>query len=139
MATTPTYPAATGHVLIGTRILPADSTDIVDVKDNSLGTRALKVDALNITTNNSADRVATIYIHDGVTSFRWGSVTVPDLAGSDGATNPRINVLGSLGVAGGDGVPCIWIPAGCKLQVGMDAAIAADKVLDVIGRAQDFS
>ena len=139
MATTPTYPAATCHVLIAKRVLPADTTTILDVKDNSAGTEAVKVDALSITTNNSADRVATIYLHDGTTSFRLGSVTVPDLAGSDGATNPRINVLGSLGVAGGDGVPCIWIPAGCKLQVGMDAAIAADKVLDVIGRAVDFS
>jgi hypothetical protein len=51
----------------------------------------------------------------------------------------RVNVLTSLGTAGADGVLCIWIPAGCKLQVGLDAALAALKVLDVVGRAQDFS
>jgi len=139
MATTPTYPAATGYTAVAVRLLPATSTDLVDAFDNSAGTLAYKIDALAITTDNTADRVATFYLLSGATAYRLGSVTVPDLSGSDGATNPRVNVLTTLGTAGADGVPCLWIPAGCKLQVGLDSAVAADKVLDIIGRAQDFS
>lgn len=135
MATTPTYPAATGPVNVCKRLLPADSTTLVDVYDNSAGTVGVKFEALAITTDNSADRVATFYLYSGSTAFRLGSVNVPDLSGSNGSTDPRINVLSTLGTAGADGVPCVWIGAGSKLQVGLDSALAANKVMDVVGRA----
>jgi hypothetical protein len=138
MATTPTYPAATGYTAVAVRLLPATSTNIVDAFDNSAGTLAHKIDALAITTDNDAIRTATLYLHNGTAAFRLGAVAVPINAGATSAV-ARVNVLTSLGTAGADGVPCIWIPAGCKLQVGLDAAVANDKVLDVVGRAQDFS
>lgn len=134
MSTTPTYPAATGPIQVAKRLLPADSTDIVDVYDNSLGTTAVKFDSLSITTTNSADRIVTVYLYAGTTSFRLGSVNVPDLSGTNGSTDPRINILSTLGIAGADGVPCIWVSAGNKLQISLDSALAADKVLDVVGR-----
>lgn len=138
MATTPTYPTVTGPVQFAKRIVPADTTAIVDVYDNSAGTSAVKFDSLSITTDNSADRIATFYLYSGTTSFRLGSCSVPDLSGTNGTTDPRINVLSTLGVAGPDGVPCVWVSAGNKLQVGLDAALASNKVLDVIGRAWTF-
>lgn len=138
MATIQTYPTVTGPVQVAKRVLPADTTTIVDVYDNSLGTGAVKFDSLTITTDNTADRIATFYLYSGTTSFRIGSCTVADLSGSNGTTDPRINVLSTLGVAGADGVPCIWVSAGNKLQVGLDAALASAKVLDVVGRAWTF-
>jgi hypothetical protein len=138
MATIQTYPTTTGPVQVAKRILPADTTAIVDVYDNSAGTAAVKFDSLSITTTNSADRVATFYLYSGTTSFRIGSCSVPDLSGSNGTTDPRINVLSTLGVAGADGVPAIWVSAGNKLQVSVDAALATDKVMDVVGRAWTF-
>lgn len=138
MATTPTYPTVTGPVQVAKRVMPADSTNIVDVYDNSAGTSAVKFDSLTITTDNSADRIVTFYIYSGTTSFRLGSCSVPDLSGTNGTTDPRINVLSTLGVAGPDGVLCVWVSAGNKLQVGLDAALASNKVLDVIGRAWTF-
>ena len=138
MATSPTYPAASGPVQIATRVMPADTTAIVDVYDNSLGTVAVKVDSLIITTINSADRIALFYLLAGATSHLIGSIAVPDLSGSNGATDARVNVMARLGVAGADGVPCIWVAAGSKLQASMDAAIAADKYLDITGRAVTY-
>lgn len=139
MATTPTYPAAIGPVIVAKQVLPADSTNIVDVYDNSAGTAAVKVESLVMTTTNSADRVVKFYLYSGTTSFLLGSVNIPDLSGTNGATDPRINVLSTLGVAGADGVPCIWVPAGKKLQASLDSALAADKVLDIVGRAIPYT
>ena len=139
MATTPTYPASTGPVQVAKRLLPADSTNIVDIYDNSAGASAVKFDSLSITTTNSADRIATFYLYAGTTSFRVGSVNVPDLSGTNGSTDPRINVLSTLGVSGADGVPCIWVSAGNKLQISLDSALATDKVMDVVGRGITYT
>lgn len=139
MATTPTYPTATGPINIAKRILPADSTNIVDVYDNSAGTSSIKVESLNVVTTNTADRTLTLYCYSGTTSFYIGSVYVPDLSGTNGATDARVNVLTTLGVAGADGVPCIWISAGNKLQASVDAALASNKVLDIMGRGITFT
>ena len=138
MASSPTYPSTTGPVQVAKRLVPADSTNIVDVYDNSLGSSAVKFDSLSITTDNSADRIVTLYLYSGSTSFRIGSVNVPDLSGTNGSTDPRINILSTLGVPGPDGVPCIWVSAGNKLQVSIDSALASNKVLDVVGRAWTF-
>ena len=139
MATTPTYPTATGPLSVAKRMLPADSTNIVDVYDNSAGSAGVKVESLAITTTNSADRIVTFYLYSGSTSFRIGSCSVPDLSGTNGTTDPRINVLSTLGAAGADGVLCIWVPVGVKLQAGLDSALAADKVLDIVGRAIPYT
>lgn len=139
MATTPTYPTATGPLSVAKRMLPADSTNIVDVYDNSAGSAGVKVESLAITTTNSADRIVTFYLYSGSTSFCIGSCSVPDLSGTNGTTDPRINVLSTLGVAGADGVLCIWVPVGAKLQAGLDSALAADKVLDIVGRAIPYT
>lgn len=139
MATTPTYPATTGPVQVAKRLAPTDSTNVVDVYDNSAGTAAVKFDSLSITTTNDADRVAKFYLYAGSTSFLIGSVNVPDLSGTNGSTDPRVNVLATLGVAGADGVPCIWVSAGNKLQVSLDSALASGKVLDVVGRGITYT
>jgi len=126
---------ASSLVRVAKQLLPADSTHIVDVYCNSLGATAIKVEVLRIVTNNTADRIATFYVYSGSTSYKYGSVTVPDLSGTNGSTDPTVNAMAILGSAGADGVPCIWIMAGCKLQVSLDSALAADKTMDIVGRA----
>lgn len=139
MAANPTYPAATGPVQVAKRLEPSNSTNVVDVYDNSAGTSAVKFDSLSITTTNSADRIAKFYLYAGTTSYLIGSVNVPDLSGTNGSTDPRVNVLATLGVPGADGVHCIWVSAGNKLQVSLDSALATDKVLDVVGRGITYT
>lgn len=139
MATTPTYPATTGPVVIAKQLLPADSSNIVDVYDNSGGSVGVKVESLTITTTNSANRIAKFYLYSGTISYLIGSLNVPALSGTNGSTDQRINVLATLGVAGADGVPCIWVPAGKKLQASLDSALEADKVLDIVGRGITYT
>ena len=139
MSTVPTYPTATGPVNIAKQLLPADTTAIVDVYDNSAGSAAVKIESLSIVTTNSADRIVSFYIYSGTTSFLIGSVNVPDLSGTNGSTDPRINVLSTLGVAGADGVSCLWIAAGKKLQASLDSALASDKVLNIVGRGITYT
>lgn len=128
-------------VLVKKRLADSDSTNVVDVYDNSAGTKALKVEALGVTTDNTADRILKVYLHDGSVSHLMGSVTVPDLTGTNGATDPRVSLLSvtNLAPAGADGVPCLWIPAGCKLQASLDAALATGKYLYITGRAVSYT
>jgi len=135
VASNPTYPASTLRAKVAKRIADSDSTNIVDVYDNSGGSVAVKIESLIITTDNSADRIAKFYLHDGSISQLMGSVSVPDLSGTNGTTDPRINVLSTLGVASADGVLCIWVPPACKLQASLDSALAGGKYMYVTGRA----
>ena len=139
MATTPTYPAASLRAKVAKRLADSDSTNIVDVYDNSAGSVAVKIESLSITTDNSADRITKFYLHDGSISNLIGSVNVPDLSGTNGSTDPRINVLATLGVSGADGVLCIWVPPACKLQASLDSALASGKYLYIVGRAIPYT
>ena len=139
MASNPTYPASTLRANVAKRIADSDSTNIVDVYDNSGGSVAVKIESLSIATDNSADRIAKFYLHDGSVSQLIGSVNVPDLSGTNGTTDPRVNVLATLGVASSDGVLCIWVPPACKLQASLDSALASGKYLYVTGRAIPYT
>lgn len=135
MATAPTYPSASGPIAVATRLAESDSTNIVDVIDNSAGTTAIKVEALNVTTDNTADRILKLHLYSGAVSHLLGSRTIADLSGTNGATDPRVDMMALLGKAGADGVQCIWVPAGTKLQASLDAALASGKYLYITGRA----
>ena len=139
MAANPIYPTITGPVLVAKRLSESDTNAIVDVYDNSLGTVAVKIESLVITTDNTSDRIVKVYLHDGAVSQLIGSVTVPDLSGTNGVTDARVNVLNTLGVAGSDGVLCIWVPAGKKLQVSLDSTLVSGKYLYVTGRGITYT
>lgn len=139
MSTSASFPSDV--VLVTKRLADSDSTNVVDVYDNSAGTKALKVESLGVATDNTADRILKVYMHDGSISHLMGSIMVPDLTGTNGATDPRVSILSitNLALAGSDGVPCVWIPAGCKLQVSLDAALATGKYLYLTGRAVSYA
>jgi len=139
MAANPIYPTITGPILVAKQIAEGDTNAIVDVYDNSLGTVAVKLESLVITTDNTADRIVKFYLYDGAISHLIGSVTVPDLSGTNGATDARVNVLSTLGVAGSDGVLCIWVPAGKKLRANVDATLVSGKFLYIVGRGITYS
>lgn len=127
-------------LLVNKRLADSDSTNVVDVYDNSAGIKAIKIESLGVATDNTADRVLKVYMYDGFISNLMGSATIPDLTGTNGATDPRVSLLAiaNLAPAGADGVSCIWVPVGCKLQVSLDAALATGKYLYVLGRAVSY-
>lgn len=139
MAAAPDYPS--GVALVKKRLADSDSTNVVDVLDNSAGSKGLKVELLGVTTDNTADRVLKLWMYDGTTAHLLGSVAIPDLSGTNGATDPRVNCLAipNLAAAGADGVPCLWVPAGCKLQASLDAALATGKYCYLVGRSVSYA
>lgn len=139
MATAPTYPATSPRVHYAKRLVDSDSTNVVDLIDNSGGSVAVKIEALTICTDNTADRVYKFWYYDGSVAHLLGSVTVPDLSGTNGVTDPRVNVLSTTGVAGPDGVPCMWVGAGKKLQVSLDSALATGKYGWVVARCVPYT
>lgn len=137
MSTTPSYP--TDVVLIKKRLADSDSTNVVDVYDNAAGTKAVRITGLGVATDNSADRVLKLWVYDGSVAHVLGAVSVPTLAGTNGTT-ARVSILAASNIApfDADGVQCVYIPAGCKLQASVDAALAAGKYMWILGRAQSF-
>lgn len=140
MATRATYPTTTGPVNIGKQIVNADGTSILDVYDNQTGA-AVKITSLNITTDNDANLVVSFYqygVSGGTNSDLLGSVSVPDLSGTNGVTDPKVNVLDTLGVQESDGTYTIWIGSGKKLQAKVDSAVTAAKTMWITGTAVTF-
>lgn len=136
MSTTPTYPSAAGPTSVRKRIADSDSTNLVDLLDNSGGATAVKIEALGATTDNTADRIVKLWLLSGGVTYLLGSMTIPDLSGTNGATDPRVNLMALpyLATAGADGVPCFYVGAGEKLQASLDSALASGKYLWVVGR-----
>jgi len=118
-------------------ILPADSTAVVDIYSNVSGSAPAQVDSLFVTTDNSADRLLSIWVHDGTASILIGTRTVPDLSGTNG-TDLRVNLIAPLGMVQADGHSVIWLPVGYKLQASLDVALAADKKMYIYGRVNIF-
>lgn len=138
MATTPTYPAASGPVLISKALVNAGSTNIADIYDNSAGSSAIRVEALNICSDDTSTVNLSFYRYSGSTSYLMGTVRAVTLSGTDGAT-ARVNALAVIGVIAPDGIPVLEIPAGSKLQVKSLVAVTAAKTVTITGWARSIA
>ena len=138
MATTPTYGAAAGPVVIAKTILPADTTTVVDVYDNSAGTASVRVEALNITSNDTSTVNIAFYRYAASASFLLGVVRAVTLSGTDGAT-ARVNALATIGNMAPDGIPVLEIPAGTKLQASSLVTVTNAKTVTIAGWARTYT
>lgn len=138
MALFATFPVITGPSQIAGRIENSDGTSVIDVFDNTSGDTALKIESLYITSTDTSERVISFYLYKGTTSYLIGSIAVPASAGTDGAI-ARVNALTTLGTAGADDVPCLWLSIGSKLQVKAVVTLTADKVVDIVGRGYYYN
>ena len=135
MATTPTYPSGIGG--IAKTILPADTTALVDVYDNSASSTPVRVEALNITSNDTATVNVAFRFHNGSAAFLLGVARAVTLAGTDGAAI-RVNALAVVGTLSPDGIPVIEVPPGYKLQANSIAAVTAAKTVTIAGWVRKF-
>ena len=122
---------ATANTQIGTTILPADTTDLKDVVSGA--TDGTLVYDLVASTDETAARDITVYLHDGTTSWPLGTVTVGIGATSDSLLN--ITDIPSLDKRD-DGA--ILLATGQKLQVSSDDAVTADKTIWVVALGGNF-
>jgi hypothetical protein len=136
MATSPTYPS--GIASIAKTILPADTTSYVDVYDNSAGTDPVRVEALNLCSNDTSTVNISFARYKSSAAYLIGTVRAVTLSGTDGAA-PRINCLATLGVMAPDGIPVIELAAGEKLQAKSLVTVTTDKTVTITGWARQYA
>jgi hypothetical protein len=136
MAAVPIYPS--GIASIAKTILPADTTSYVDVYDNSAGTDPVRVEALNLCSNDTSTVNIAFARHKSSTAYLMGTVRAVTLSGTDGAA-PRINCLATLGVMAPDGIPVIELAAGEKLQAKSLVTVTTAKTVTITGWARQYA
>lgn len=122
---------------ITAQILYATNTGKVDVVDNSAGTKAVRVDSLNLVSDDSANKDIQFSLLSGATSYVVGTVAV--LAGAGNSSGvARTRVLDLVSVQDSDGIPCIWVGAGIKLQANATAQLTSGKTIHITGAYRKF-
>jgi hypothetical protein len=106
------------------------------------GANGTLIRSVTVATNNSADRQLNLFYYTGTTATLLASVTVPDLSGSDGGTNPVKNALNTTDFPGlpldANENPYLWVAAGHSIQAAFDANMAAGKTANVNTLAEDL-
>ncbi len=136
MAANPTFPKSV--VGIDAVILPANTTAWVDVYDNSAGTANIRVEALNLTSDDTSTVNIQFSRLVGGTNYLIGTVRAVTLSGTDGAA-ARVNCLSTVGTTAADGIPVIEVPAGEKLQAKSLVAVTAAKTVTLTGWGRNFA
>lgn len=137
MATSPTYPSAAGPVAVTKTIVNSDSTNYVDVYDNSAGSSSVRVEALSLCSDDTSTVNIAFALYVGSTAYLLGTVRAVTLSGTDGAA-ARLNALATIGTISPDGVLVLEIPAGAKLQAKSLVAVTAAKTVTLAGWARSY-
>jgi len=119
------------------QILNATGTNHVTLVDNSGGTKAVRVDSLNMVSTDSAAKDIQLSILASAVNYTVGTVTIAIGAGNSG-DKARVRVLDQVSVQDSDGIPCIWVGAGHKLQANAVATLTADKIVHITGAYRKF-
>ncbi len=133
MATSATF--SSGVAVLRAQILPANTTAWVDVYDNSLGTKAVRVEGLGITSDDTSTVNIQFSMLASGTNYLVGTVRAVTLSGTDGAA-ARVNAMATVGTLAPDGVYDIWVGAGEKLQAKSLVTVTSAKVVTITGRAR---
>ena len=93
--------------------------------------------AMSAHTDDSSDAIVDVFINDGSSDYAIGSVPVPDLSGSDGGTNPGVNLYDTTNIPAlpSDG---LFLPSGYSVKVAPQSAVTADKTLTIIAIGFDY-
>lgn len=133
---TPNY--SVDAVAIGKTLVNADSTNLVSVYDNSAGSHSIRIEALNLCSDDTSTVNIAFYRLTGGVAYLIGTVRAVTLSGTDGAA-ARINALVTLGSIAPDGIPVLEIPAGCALQAQSLAAVTANKTVTIGGWGRAYT
>ena len=133
MATSATFPS--GVATVRAQLLPADTTAWKDVYDNSAGTKAVRIEGLGITSDDTSTVNIQFSMLASGTNYLAGTVRAVTLSGTDGAA-AKINALTSIGTLAPDGIYDIWVGAGEKLQAKSLVTVTSAKTVTITGRAR---
>ena len=133
---TPNY--SVDSTAIGKTLVNADGTNLVDVLDNSAGSHSLRIEALNLCSDDTSTVNIQFHRLTGGVAYLIGTVRAVTLSGTDGAAT-RINALATVGTIAPDGIPVLEIPAGSKLQAKSLVAVTAAKTVTIGGWARAYT
>ena len=133
MATSATF--SSGVATVRAQILPADTTAWKDVYDNSAGTKAVRIEGLGITSDDTSTVNIQFSMLASGTNYLAGTVRAVTLSGTDGAA-AKVNALTSIGTLAPDGIYDIWVGAGEKLQAKSLVTVTSAKTVTITGRAR---
>ena len=133
MATSATF--SSGVATVRAQLLPADTTAWKDVYDNSAGTKAVRIEGLGITSDDTSTVNIQFSMLASGTNYLAGTVRAVTLSGTDGAA-AKINALTSIGTLAPDGIYDVWVGAGEKLQAKSLVTVTSAKTVTITGRAR---
>ena len=136
MATSATF--SSGVATVRAQILPADTTAWKDVYDNSAGTKAVRIEGLGITSDDTSTVNIQFSMLASGTNYLAGTVRAVTLSGTDGAA-AKVNALTSIGTLAPDGIYDIWVGAGEKLQAKSLVTVTSAKTVTITGRARLYA
>lgn len=125
---------------IAKTLVNADSTNWVDIYDNSAGAKAVRVEGISITSDDTSTVNIQIGVYRSSVTYLLGTVRVVTLSGTDGAAS-KVNALGAgtVGLLAPDGIYDLWIEAGAKLQAKSLVAVTSNKTVTITGRVRTFA
>jgi hypothetical protein len=136
MAASPIFPS--GIAEITKTLVNADSTNWVDIYDNSAGSTPVRCECLILTSDDTATVNIQIGKLSGGTTYLLGTVRAVTLSGTDGAA-ARINMLNTVGVTAPDSIQVIEIAAGTKLQAKSLVAVTSAKTVTLTGWVRQYA
>lgn len=137
MALDPIYKS--DAVAICKTLVNADSTSLVDVLDNSAGTKHKRITALSLLSDDTSEVNIAFYRLHGGAAYLIGTVRAATLSGTNGAT-PRVLCLSEtfLGSKDETGIWTVNIHAGDKLQAKSLVAVTSGKTVTITGSADSY-
>jgi hypothetical protein len=135
-------PLNTNPVFIGTRrsvgveLDNADSTNQVSLF--VAGANGSLIEAIAVSSTDTAAVELDLYLYDGAASFRLGSVTVPIGAGSNGGTTSAADGLNQTELPWLRDDLTLALAAGCTLKAAAHVAITSAKLVHVTVFGGDY-
>lgn len=136
MATAPVYPSSVAGV--NKTIVNSDSTNWVTLYDNSAASTPVRLEALNLCSDDTSTVNIQIGIDVGGTVFLTGTVRAVTLSGTDGAA-ALINALAVVGNISPDAIRVIYIAAGAKLMAKSLVAVTSTKTVTLTGWVRQYT
>lgn len=134
---TPVFPQAVKNYT--QTIAPGDTTTVKSLA--AAGTNGTKIDALLVTSNDTANRDLVLYATISATNYPLGIVQIPLTAGTVNSV-PTVDVLRSAQIPGlaydAFGNKILYLASGTTLSVAAGTTVTTAKQLTIFAQGADF-
>lgn len=101
------------------------------------GANGTRIDAVSITSTDTAAVTLTVLVHDGTTSYAVGEIAVPAGSGTNGSA-PAIKGLSAEFLPWLDASGSLFLKTGWSLRVAAKAAVMSARTVAVVAFSGDY-